>query len=127
MKDPKPVKDMTPPEYYILSPRERKVLIWLDAGKTMVDVAEELGVTRERIRQIRDKARKKIERHIERQVALYIQLPPARKYAVPMIAEGRILSPRERRIYDLGYLDGASSDDWSDRIEGDPALREAGL
>lgn len=118
--------------YERLSPRYRKVLQMRDRGFTLEDVARDFrsvghNITRERVRQLEAKGRKKVEEYVVSKGALKIDLPPHRNYAVALISDGRILTPRERRIYDLGYSDGASSEDLSDRVAGDPSLEELGL
>ena len=48
-----------------LSWRQREVLRYLDEGYTLLETAHILGVTRERIRQIRDRARRALaKRHV---------------------------------------------------------------
>jgi len=48
------------PEYEILTDREAMVLTLRDEGHTLMDLSKKFKVTRERIRQIEAKARRKV-------------------------------------------------------------------
>ena len=57
----------------VLKPRDKKVMILLfglngDIPRTLKDVSEEIGVTREMIRQIREKSLKKIKIELEHMI-----------------------------------------------------------
>lgn len=57
--------NMTNDNLDILSPRERKVLkMRFGEGKTLAEIAEQLCVTRERVRQIEAKALRKLKQEV---------------------------------------------------------------
>ena len=57
--------NMTNDNLDILSPRERKVLkMRFGEGKTLAEIAEQLCVTRERVRQLEAKALRKLKQEV---------------------------------------------------------------
>jgi RNA polymerase primary sigma factor len=57
--------NMTNDNLDILSPRERNVLkMRLGEGKTLAEIAEQLCVTRERVRQLEAKALRKLKQEV---------------------------------------------------------------
>jgi RNA polymerase sigma factor (sigma-70 family) len=72
--------------FAILSDRERRIVTerWIDGGRTLEDIGRELGVSRERVRQIEQKAFDKLRRElVDRATPRRTQPPPRAAFARP--------------------------------------------
>jgi len=92
-----------------LNERERLILAnryKIDRPSTLEAVGEQLGITRERVRQIQQKVQKKLVARIKRSTLLY---SAAALYVLRALKDNAVLATWTRQLVDIGFLKDSKS------------------